>query len=109
MIHGILNPITTSIIAVIMRLVGSVLLVVVMQEQSDQFARRSNVQPLKRLMFYLALALALSNIIPFFANASRINDGHSTEFLVSAATLSNAASLLIAAVMLHLIYRFRAK
>lgn len=105
----IFNPQTTSVIAILMRLAGSYYLYWVIKAQVKTFDTKTNVQGLKRLMLGLGITLLLSNIIPFLTNYSRISDGHSTEFLVSSATLSNAASLLIAAIMLHLIYKFKVK
>lgn len=98
-----------SAISIVFRLVGIPLVMGVIYSQIKTFKTRSNVQPLKKLLFVLVVIFFLSDLVPLLANLYRVKHGHSMQTIIALASLSNAITFLMSAVVLHLIYNFKVK
>lgn len=102
--------VNASIVALIIRLLAVPLFVVVIYRQWRQFKTKSNLQSLKRLLIALVVMIAFSNLPIIKLHLDRISAaGHSTPEVTAIATTANAASMLIIAILLYLIYGFKEK
>lgn len=98
-----------SLVALILRVVAIGIFVFVGRLQLRQFQNKSELQPLKKLFMLFILLLAGSNIPIIYLHYERIIGEVASPGITAWATVSNAASMLLAAVLLLLIYKFAAK
>lgn len=96
-----------SAIALVIRALGLGLLVYVARLQFTEFRYKSDLQPLKRLLFYCVLALIITNIPILVLNYIRIIGESASAGVTSLATVTNATGVLIFAVLLYLVYKYR--
>lgn len=98
-----------SLVALVVRIAAITVFALVAKIQLDQFKIKSNFQPLKRFFMVMIILLAGSNIPIMYLHYERIIGQIASPAITSWATVSNAVSMLLAAIMLLLIYKFAAK
>jgi hypothetical protein len=99
----------SSIVSLLLRLAGVAILSVVVYWQYLELRRKSvlNLRRLKRLLLGLVVAITLSNIPIMLLHIDRILQRPTDFTITSIATVSNAAAMLLQAVLLYAIYRYR--
>lgn len=98
-----------SLVALIVRVMAIAVFIFVGKLQLAQFQNKSELQPLKKLFMLFILLLAGSNLPIIYLHYERIMGEVASPAITSWATVSNAVSMLLAAFMLLLIYKFAAK
>lgn len=106
MIHGPDILAFWSGVALIFRIIAIVIFVYVGQIQLRQFKIKSELQPLKKSLMALIVLLGLSNVPIMYLHLIRIWGDSASAAVTSAATVSNAISMLLAAIVLIMIYKF---
>jgi hypothetical protein len=96
-----------SWVALIVRVVAIGVLLYIVQIQIKQFQFKSHLQPLKRLLLSALIVLILSNVPILFLHVERIENVTTSAAATSFATVSNALGMLVVAVLLLLVYRFK--
>jgi hypothetical protein len=96
-----------SAVALVLRVVALVLLGFVARMQFQQFKFKTSLQPLKRLLFALVIAIGLSNLPILYLHVQRVLSVPADDTITSFATVTNALGQLILAVLLVLVYRFK--
>lgn len=97
-----------SAVSLMLRVVSMGLLAYVSSIQLKQFQYKTRLQPLKRLLLSLVVAISLSNLPIMLLHWQRIfvlHDVHDP--VTSFATATNAGGMLVVAILLVLIYRFK--
>lgn len=97
----------SSVAVIIVRLAAIVIFTYVAILQHAQFKNITTLQPLKRLLFYIPITIIVSNIPQLALSYNRIHSIHGEVGLTSVATLSNAVGVLLTAVLLLLVYRYK--
>lgn len=102
--------VNASIAALVLRIIALPLFCVVIYKQWRQFKVKNNLQPLKKLLIAMVTMIVVSNLPIIKLHLDRIGDaGKSTPEVTAVATLTNAASMLVIAILLNLIYGFKQK
>lgn len=96
-----------STVALVLRVLALTAFVYVLTLQFEQIKYKSNLQGLKWLLFYSVVFIAGSNIPIMWLHVERILGHPPNNFVTSFATVTNAGSMLVVAVLLLLVYRFR--
>ena len=98
-----------SLISLIVRVAAIGLFIFVGKIQLAQFQNKTELQPLKKLFMLFIALLAGSNISIIYLHYERILGEVASPGITAWVTVSNAVSMLLAALMLLLIYKFAAK
>lgn len=96
-----------SIITLIIRVCALLILLYVSNLQLKEFKHKTTLQPLKRLLFYIPLTIAITNIPQAFLSWNRIFGYTGSLGLTSLATVSNAIGIFLTAILLLMVYRYR--
>jgi membrane protein CcdC involved in cytochrome C biogenesis len=96
-----------SLVALIVRIGAIGVFITVALVQAKQFEFKSDLQPLKRLLFYSVVLIAVANIPILLINWARIYGNEVSDATTAFATVTNASGMLGAAILLYLVYRFR--
>lgn len=96
-----------SAISFALRIVAVALFAYVTSIQVKQFQYKTRLQPLKRLLLGLVVAISVSNIPIMYLHWQRFTKPDVNDPVTSFATFTNAASMVVVAVLLVLIYRFK--
>lgn len=99
--------VSSSIFALIIRLVALVIFITVVKRQTQQFKTQSEVQPLKKLLIAFVVMLIASQIPILGLHVIRIAEVSGGATYTAVATVTNSIGLLIAAIILNMIYRFK--
>lgn len=94
-------------VALLVRSLAVLLFVYSMRVQVDQFQFKTNLQPLKRWLLIALIAIILSNLPILYLHWERLIGHSASEAMTSFATVTNAFGMLVAAVCLVLVYRFK--
>jgi hypothetical protein len=96
-------------VALLLRVLAISVLIYIARLQLREMQFVSKLQPLKRLLFYFVVVIAVSNIPIVWLHWERML-GHQTSNVVTAfATVTNAGGMLITALLLALVYRYRSE
>lgn len=98
---------TASAGNIVLRIIALLLLARVALIQFRQFQYKSSLQPLKRILFYIPISIAITNIPQFMLSWGRIFGDNGGTQLTSVATLSNGFSVFLTAVLLLMVYHYR--
>jgi hypothetical protein len=98
-----------SAVALVLRLLAIVLFCYVASLQWAEFRYKSDLQPLKRFLLAVTAFLVLSNLPILWVHWLRMLGQPTNTFTTSFATVTNAGSMLIIAILLLVIYKYRAE
>lgn len=96
-----------SAVALVIRVGAIAMLLLVAYIQLQQFRFKTSLQPLKRLLLGAVTVIVFSNLPIVYLHWVRIARLPSSESVTALATVTNAVSMFIVAVLLLLVYRFR--
>ena len=94
-------------VALVLRLAATAVLLCVARIQYLQFRVNGELQPLKRMLFWCVVAFVITNIPIILLHVQRIEGILTPTYLTVFATVTNAAGMLLVAVLLYSIYHFR--
>lgn len=106
--EGNLTLIVWSTVALTLRVLALIVFVYVLRLAFFQLRKKDvydGEHNLKLLLFHMILFTCLSNLPIVVLHVQRINSIATAAFMTAFATVTNAASMLIIAVLLYLIYR----
>jgi hypothetical protein len=96
-----------SIVTIIIRILALIMLGYVAIVQYKEFRFKSTLQPLKRILFYIPITIAITNIPQMSLSWIRINNNVGSIGLTSLATVSNAVGIFLTAFLLLLVYTYK--
>lgn len=97
---------TASVIAIVLRTLGVIVLLYVFRIQLQQFRTKTKLQSLKKLLAGLLITDIFMVAPILFVNYLRVVDS-ANPYISGIATMMNAAGVLIGGVLLYLIYTFK--
>ena len=96
-----------SIFGIIVRAAAAVILILVIVMQLRLFSTKSQLDNFKKLLLDTSAILLVSNIITIILNFFRQEDGNLLEDARHISIIFSSVSMLLVAIVLYLIYKYR--